>query len=391
MHMETFPDALSSLPRRLAPKRPRKHGVWRRLAELVALGAGFLTASAPARAQWTAADAKKSFQAYNQAFLLEAGTHLRDYRVRQGSDEITAFWVASEEIELAEDAYQRQPSPEMKALIDQLCAGFVAQHGVGAAWNVNVYDDDLMWATIAFTRASSITGNRRWLRDAEAAFQTVWTRGYDTEMGGGIWWRSDCEKHCAEGFKNSPANWTFVIAGYLLHAATGNETYRTEAATVHAWARKTLYVEATGRVHDGVRRRGVVDAQYSYNYGIAIGAFTFSDDPKNATQAAVYMMDNLSTDNVNGHRILPNYGQGGGDGAGFHGIALRWTGYALAHKSITDPAVLPWAHRNVEEAWTVRNAAGVSWNNWSQPTPATGLYSWDASDALVGLLDIPAP
>jgi predicted alpha-1,6-mannanase (GH76 family) len=341
-----------------------------------------------ASAQWTAANAQSAFSDYNNAFYFNPSGDNYDYRTSQGSTSTTAFWVAAEEIELAIDAYNQNPTAANQTIINQLCNGFVAENS--SDWSSDSYDDDLMWATIAFTRAANATGNSVWLADAEANFAVVWNRGYDTTFGGGIWWNSAVE-NTSSGYKNSAANWTFVIAGNLLYQATGNSTYQSEAATIYSWAFTNLYVASTGEIYDGINGSGVQTGQYSYNYGVAIGADTYENHSADATNVANYLMNNVSGGTVGGYNILPNYGQGGTDGSGFNGIALRWVGYAWIHGALTNPAILSWAQANVSLAWAVRNASGLSWNDWFAVTPPSGLYSWDCSNTLAGMLDIPVP
>ena len=348
----------------------------------------FFPAVRSASAQWTSATAQSAFSDYNNAFYFNSSGDNYDYRSSQGSTSTSGFWVGAEEIELAIDAYNQNPTAANKTIINQLCNGFTAEYS--GDWSSDSYDDDLMWATIAFTRAAQATGNSVWLADAEANFAVVWSRGYDTTFGGGIWWNSASE-NTSSGYKNSAANWTFVIAGNLLYQATGNSTYQSEAATIFSWAFTNLYVASTGEIYDGINGSGVQTGQYSYNYGVAIGADTFENHSADAANVANYLMNNLSGGTIGGYNILPNYGQGGTDGGGFNGIALRWVGYAWVHRALTNPAILAWAQTNVGLAWAVRNASGLSWNDWFAFTPSGGLYSWDCSNTLVGMLDIPAP
>ncbi|GGH15480.1 glycoside hydrolase family 76 protein [Silvibacterium dinghuense] len=342
----------------------------------------------PALAQWTAADAQTAFNDYNNAFYFNPSGDNYDYRSMQGSTSTSGFWVGAEEIELAIDAYNQNPSSANATIINQLCNGFIAQFS--ADWSGDTYDDDLMWATIAFTRAYTATGNSTWLTDAENNFATVWSRGYDTTYGGGIWWNV-AAANTSSGYKASASNWTFVIAGNLLYQITKNSTYLDEANTVYSWAYSNLYNATTGEVYDGVGSGGVSTGQYSYNYGVSIGADYFENKLSDANNAAVYLMNNLSSGTVGGYNILPNYGQGGTDGGGFNGITLRWIGYVYSHGGFTSSSVLPWAQTNVGLAWAQRNSAGLSWNNWLAATADTGLYSWDCSDTVVGMLDIPPP
>ena len=349
----------------------------------------FLPGVRSASAQWTPLDAQTAFSDYNNAFYFSpTGGNNYDYRLSQGSTSTSGFWNGAEQIELAVDAYNQNPTSANQTIINQLCTGFTAEFTTN--WSADSYDDDLMWATIAFTRAAKATGNSAWLSEAETNLQVVWNRGYDQTFGGGIWWNAAAED-LASGYKNSPANWPFVIAANLLYQATGNATYQTEAATIYSWASTHLYVPATGQIYDGINSSGIQTGQYSYNYGIAIGAETLEKHSADATNIANYLIQNISGGTVGGYNILPNYGQGGTDGGGFNGIALRWVGYALNQGSITNPAVLSWAQTNVGLAWAVRNSSGLSWNDWFAFTASGGLYSWDCSDTVVGMLDIPPP
>jgi hypothetical protein len=91
--------------------------------------------------------------------------------------------------------------------------------------------------------------------------------------------------------------------------------------------------------------------------------------------------------------VLPDYGQGGKNNAGYNGIALRGVGYGLARGTLSR-ATLEWAQANVQAAWNNRNEDGLAWNKWKQDaharTPDKGvLFSWDCSAALAGLFDVP--
>lgn len=356
----------------------------RRALWFVVFAVLFSCSSLTVFAQWTDADSQAAFAAYNNAFYFSPDGEHYDYRSQQRSVNTSGFWVGAEEIELALDAYDKTPTPATADIINKLCAGFVAQFGDD--WSSNSYDDDLMWATIAFVRAYKVTNNTQWLNDAETNFTTVWNRGYDTTYGGGIWWNA-----ATKTYKASPANWTFVIAGYLLYQASDDATYRSEADTIFSWATTTLYDATTGQVYDGIGSGGLSKNNYSYNYGTAAGAFYFENHWSDANNAVSYLMSQLSSGTVGGYNILPNYGQGGTDGGGFNSIALRWTSYAYVHGAITNPQFLPWAQTNVGLGWAMRNADNLSWNNWTSSTADRGLYSWDCSNTVVGLEDVPTP
>jgi Glycosyl hydrolase family 76 len=62
----------------------------------------------------------------------------------------------------------------------------------------DLYDDDLMWATIAFVRASDATGSSTYLILAEDAFNTVYNRGL-LSNGGIVWYAGGCTGHPITG------------------------------------------------------------------------------------------------------------------------------------------------------------------------------------------------
>ncbi|HTB83532.1 MAG TPA: glycoside hydrolase family 76 protein, partial [Candidatus Sulfotelmatobacter sp.] len=333
-----------------------------------------LAGARPAAAGWSALDARIAWSAFQKTFQYTNGAVDRyDFSTNAMSDgpaHQQNFWEEAELIEMAEDAYAENHTTNNRAEVQGLCHGFVALHGDD--WSSNVFDDDLNWATIAFIRAYSITGNKRWLNDAETNFNTVWRRGFDMTWGGGLWWRSDKEDEHS-GYKNSPANWTFVIAGHLINDCNGgNGPYLSHAQTIYNWCTNHLSTPA-GEVYDGLRKNRVAHKSYTYNYGIAVGAALASGDRTLVQNAANFLMTNSAyrSGSVGGYDILPNYGQGGGDAGGFNDIVFRWFNAAY-QKGLMPGRYLPWAQTNVSQAWAERNVTAISWNNWNAPTPPHG-------------------
>ena len=58
--------------------------------------------------------------------------------------------------------------------------------------------DDNGWLGIAFVQAYRATGEHRYLRDAQRAFNFVASQGWDTADGGGMWWNTDHPYHSGE-------------------------------------------------------------------------------------------------------------------------------------------------------------------------------------------------
>ena len=368
----------------------------------ILLAALLLTASA--HAQYTAANVAQAWHDYNKAFLITRPDATEGFAIQQGSTETTGFWEDIEEIAMADDAYdwhvRNFPTADHSAYIQQinaLCLGFTRNNKFmnlpSNDWSRNRFNDDLNWAVMAYSRAYQITKNPQWLTIAETCFHIVWSRARNPNGGLnqtqppdpiGNW-------HVNE---DSPVNYNFVIAGYLLFQITGDKSYKQPADLIYSWCvtQGHLYDASTGKVRDSLT--GPRD--FSYNYGIAIGAALVENDKPTVQNVTHWLMSNSNNPDLpyagslNGFNILPNYHPGGKNNAGYNGIALRWIG-AAAHRGWLTPPELAWAQANVGRAWAIRNATNLTWNNWANPTPPDGLFSWDCSSAMSGLFDIPDP
>jgi|ERR1017187_9636509 hypothetical protein len=273
-----------------------------------------------------------------------------------------------------------------KAEVISLCNGFVLRNGTGSTWGAgDAFNDDLNWAVIAFTRAYDVTNTTSFLTDAEDGFATVTGRAFTNDGGSGALCQTS--PGC---YEDAAVNFTYVIAGHLLSGASGNGTYNTDVHGVYTWAIAdgNLYNSSTGQVYDAPGGY----SEYSYNYGLAIGAASESADTPTITKVADFLMTGLGNydGTSGGYNILPNYGQGVHDNdGGFNGITMRWIGTANSHGAISS-TVLAWARANVGQAWSIRYYPGyLMWNHWSTPTNISQAYGWDCSSGLVGMLDIP--
>ena len=63
--------------------------------------------------------------------------------------------------------------------------------------------DDNGWLGVAFVDAYKATGERRYLRDAQRAFNFAATQGWDAAGGGGMWWNTDHPYHAGEALASN--------------------------------------------------------------------------------------------------------------------------------------------------------------------------------------------
>jgi hypothetical protein len=358
-------------------------------------------AARPASAQWTVADAANAWTSFNNHFYNTDSSGRGYYYEVEGSTTEEFFWTLAEEIEMAEDAeFWDQANAPGNVTADKnrvlnLINGF--RHLHGDDWSSDPYDDDLSVAALAFVRCWEETGSGVCLSDAENNFNTVYSRGYDTTFGGGLWWNYTDHTSPTAG-KSSSANWTFAIVGRLLYAATGNTSYKTKADSIFNWAVATLYDSSNGQVYNSIQNNGLNKGAVSYNFGLAIGAAYEEGNSTLTNNMANYLINDVYAAIVNGYGILPNYGNSNNGFGAFNGMTFRWMGASNLHGYMPSKFV-PWAQQNISLGWADRNAEELSWDDWvpdppastSPATPISGLYSIGCTAMPIGMFYVPAP
>jgi predicted alpha-1,6-mannanase (GH76 family) len=322
---------------------------------------------------FTPGDADVAFDSFNAKFYV-AGAG-RGYYKKDTDGGRSTFWEQAEEIEMIEDAYARTGSAESRRMITASIAGFTDHFG--ADWTHNKFNDDIIWMTIACARGYLATTNQVFLDLAQKHFRAVCDRGWDTRLGGGIWWTTD--RTCKNACINGPA----ALAAGLLFQITGDKAYLAGGKMIYAWERRTLFNPATGAVRDNIRANGHIGGPvFTYNQGTFIGAadllWKLTGDTNyfnDALRAVDYTKNDLCPDG-----ILPGYGSG--DAAGFNGIFIRWLGRFATDNQLW-PKYYDWMARNANAAWRARNPDNLAWQKWRLPTPPGPLESWNCSDAVV--------
>ncbi|BDI33682.1 hypothetical protein CCAX7_57330 [Capsulimonas corticalis] len=353
------------------------------VTQLMATGGVLLAASVAAVLGGSVAAQAKSpdsatrdlaMDAYNKAFY-KVDKGMGSFRMTSAGGHQSNFWQYAEQIETVEDAAER--NPKYKQQVTELCNGFVLEHG--RSWASNIYNDDILWASMAFTRAYNLTGNTTFLKYAKENFDLVWSRAYDTELIPGLWWTTD--KTCKNGCVNGPG----VIAAMLLFNAGQGDVYKERAVTLFEnYEKNPIMCDLSkNAVSDSIDTKGKINHWVStYNQGTFAGGAAMLGRYADAKLALQTAKDDLCGQHAPN---IFNEEYGGGpntDLPGFKGILCRWAGYYAAKSG--DTSFNAWLQTNANAAWDQRNSEGITWSKfWLRaPEPKdSALYSWECSPA----------
>lgn len=333
-----------------------------------------MTMAATVCRAFTAADADTLFNAYNKAFYFTEGTNGYFHATTTGKK--TQFWDRAEQLEMLLDVYERTTNRACLTMFSNVFNGFITDHG--QIWAKNPFNDDIMWMVIACARGYQHTGNRVFCGEAKLNFDLCYARAWSTNIGGGLWWKTDNRS------KNACVNGPGAIAACLLAQIYRDTNYLAKAEAIFAWERATLFDTNTGAIFDSIRRTGwISDWSSSYNQGTFIGAANLLGHTNEARLAADYAMNRLCRDG-----ILPQYGEDG-DGGGFNGICVRWLAKFMKQRGLED-RYQAWLQKNAETAWRIRRSSdNLSWTRWPDPTPEGPLHSWGCSSSVVVMHVVP--
>lgn len=301
--------------------------------------------------------AKEVWDAFNEAYWTNTGIY-------------TDFWHQAEMIETYVDVYEQTRLESDKQKMLAFADGFIRTRG--QSWLGNMYNDDIMWICIGFSRITQLTGEVKYARFAKSNFDAVWKRAWDNMLGGGLHWTTD------NNTKNSCVNCPAAIAACLLGNVYNDESYYDKAKQIMAWEIDVLFEEDTGRVYDAININGSIGNWAStYNQGTFIGACTLlyqkTKDETYLTyagKAADYAMNKLVSNGV-----LDNGEDTGNDLPGFKGILTRWL-YRYA-KEVESLEILAFLQNNAAVAYQNKNKDGVIWTNWVEKTPDDATHNAD--------------
>ena len=317
----------------------------------------------------TKAEALLAMQVYNNHFYNQYGTYGPSFKAYYWKDDNHTgrmdFWTQQEAIETLIDAYNINPSVDLKNKISYLYNG--VRDGYGLLWTNNIYNDDIVWGALMCVRAFKITNDGGMLDMAKNNFNMMWNRAWDTQtLGGGLWWTTNNQT------KNTCVNAPAVICAMLLYQATGDVTYMTKAKQIMDWMVIKLYDSSTGEVKGAINTSGTItEGALSYTQGTFIGA---CDLLRSYYPASNYLAMGLKAMDYARSSMCDKSGgilkdeNGIADTQGMKSIFARWATIFVKNTGMASNYG-PWLDANAAQAWSIRNSQGLMWNIWGTQTP----------------------
>ena len=305
-------------------------------------------------------DAKPSWNAFVKTYWMPEKAQFRLHKGRD--DKILEFWFAAHAWDAILDASRLFKDAKTKAMVPAFYDAFMKRN---PDWTKNHFNDDILWWTIACTRAYSATKDARYLEQARTMFDWLMEHEVDGTLGGGMWWKNSEHKS-----KNACNNFPAVITACNLYRLVKDRKYLTAAIDLYAWTRGALFDEDAGAVYDNMNLEGHVTRwNFSYNLGTFIGSGVRL---YRITGRREYLDDALkAADNLTGP-LSPNgilkAGGPKGDGGAFNGIGARYLAEFAATKD--GAKYRKWVADNAASARAhARRSDGIIGTDWTK-TPS---------------------
>ncbi|HXI71773.1 MAG TPA: glycoside hydrolase family 76 protein [Verrucomicrobiae bacterium] len=344
--------------------------VWIRLLCLTILLCGFKASA------FYSNDVATIVNAYTNKFYVVSGTN-GYFRENQANANYTYFWWLANEIECVIDAHDWTSNATYQVMITNLLNGFKSYNGTN--WSSNSFNDDIMWACMAYARGYLKTGNPAFLDIAKNNFDMCYARGWDTNGTvvppiGGMFWTT------ANNSKNSAVNFPAAIAAYLLYQCLGDPAYLTKATNIYTWGKANFFNPANGQVYDSLSSQ----VPTTYNQGTFIGAADFLGLTNDAILAANYTKNNMGSSG-----FMPQYGIAQNNSI-FNAICIRWLAKFMKHRGL-ESSYQVWLQNLANAAWNGRRASdNLSWCQWPQRTPeGTNFFSYDCISSFEAMIAVP--
>lgn len=344
-----------------------------------------------------------SYYYFNKAYLLYSGDgkdNYTYYRETLSTKDKLYFWQQALVILMVEDRHDFRGDPSTASLIIDLLDAFSAQNGGSgnstpesrdaqtrklSDWTWNEYNDDLLWAGLAYIRGYLITHEARFLEQAKWCWDFMYNRGWDNKLGGGIWW--SIKKEEKSGLSNNPA----ICMACYLYDATGDEQYLERAKEIYTWVRSRLR-NTDGSVDEKMNADGSRANGYNvYNQGTfvegAANLYRLTGETRYRTDARktieYVMVNHVDSKGIMSRRKTDGTWQSEfarGIAAHLRACPADWTykGYYKTTKSrIT---YFDWMRLNADAAWATRekntNLSDCEWNKQTAMYPSEG-KTWE--------------
>ena len=303
------------------------------------------------------------FQAWNDSFLVASGTDTYyTNTLRSKGTARSGTWIAALNLMVAQDVYERTHSPADLKLINDSAATFLKYEKTNwTSWDG--WNDDIAWMILAMLGSYRTTGNQAYLDLVTDQWNKTWNRGWTSPGGGGIW-----EEQSSAFSKCALSNDPIALAGVALTQITGDVTYLNKSKQIYDWVKKNL-VTSSGQVNECIAfpngANGATQLQGSDN---AYNAGTFIEMANalyRATGNTMYRDDAVRTaDHFMAKGIIAD---GGKKGSSYQYWLFKGVS-DLCTDTNTCAKYDAWMRTNAARAWSMRNRANLTWNNWNAPT-----------------------
>lgn len=261
-----------------------------------------------------------------QSFLLKFWSGDQQYlrQLYPDNGALTGYWTYANGWDAVLDGVERTGGEQYLGLIETF---YLGQDERG--WWAGYYDDEC-WMTIALMRAYDLTGNPKYLAQAQTLYSDVMA-GWDTTccgpQKGGMWWdRAHTQKATA-------ANAGAALAGARLYERTANPSYLGFSQQVYSFWYSNMVDHALFQTCDHINTDGTkVWWKFTYNEGLMMGAALAleritgnSAYLTNANNFARFMVVNEVASAAYGALLYDGSNSGcGGDCHQFKGPAFRY-------------------------------------------------------------------
>jgi hypothetical protein len=199
----------------------------------------------------------------------------REYWGRKNDNQQTAFNWGVGVMLSAQNALARLDRTYQKDLVEFLEAGekYWNPNGPVAGFDVlpgppfpnDRYYDDNAWMAMALVESYEITGNRKWLDRATETLRFVLS-GYDSKLGGGIYWREK-DKPSKNTCSSAPA----AAACLAIYDHTRNKELLLRAENLYEWTKKTFQDPSDYLYWDNIDLKEKLDkTKWSYNSALML-------------------------------------------------------------------------------------------------------------------------